>query len=148
MVLITTVLARGVVDLIDRYAVSRADRINLTDQERGTNENREKSYDNVQDEKYETTKSDETEGTPESRPSDASAEESRLVDENSVADLETKVKALRAEATQLTSSDTFVQYARVTREANRLEKRVKELKGTSIKRRLYVGFSGFDKLTN
>lgn len=52
-----------------------------------------------------------------------------VVDENDVASLERRIKSLRTQAQQLTSADTFVQYARVTREANKLEKRLKELKG-------------------
>lgn len=51
------------------------------------------------------------------------------VDENDVASLERRIKSLRTQAQQLTSADTFVQYARVTRQANKLEKRLKELKG-------------------
>lgn len=57
------------------------------------------------------------------------ASNSDAVDENDVASLERRIKLLRTQAQQLTSADTFVQYARVTRQANKLEKRLRELKG-------------------
>lgn len=49
--------------------------------------------------------------------------------EGSVRALEIRLKELRAQAKQLNSPDTFVQYARVSREANKVEKELLEKKG-------------------
>lgn len=68
---------------------------------------------------------DDAAGKPSVPTSDLSA-----YDENSVPALEARLKELRAEAAQLTSADTFVQYAQVTRQANKVEKKLRELKGT------------------
>lgn len=53
------------------------------------------------------------------------------LEEGSIAALEAKLKSLRTEAKLLTSPDSFVQYAKVSREANKVEKVLKQKKGTS-----------------
>lgn len=50
-------------------------------------------------------------------------------DEDTVEAVRARIKTLRAEAGQLTSADTFVQYARVTRRVTKLEKRLRKLEG-------------------
>jgi hypothetical protein len=52
--------------------------------------------------------------------------------EATLPELQQRLALLRAEARSLNSPDTFVQYARVTREATMIEARVESLKGTSI----------------
>lgn len=49
--------------------------------------------------------------------------------EGSIPALEKKLKELRAEAKRVNSPDTFVQYARLSREANKVEKELMEKKG-------------------
>ena len=49
--------------------------------------------------------------------------------EGSISALEKKLKHLRAEAKRVNAPDTFVQYARLTREANKVEKELTEKKG-------------------
>lgn len=50
--------------------------------------------------------------------------------EGSIEFLEARLKQLRNQAKRLNAPDTLVQYARVTREANRVEKELNEKKGT------------------
>ena len=71
----------------------------------------------------------ETPNACQSRNSDegSSAEES----ESPIKALEKKLKDLRESAKELTSPDDFVKYARVNREANKVEKELKEKKGKS-----------------
>lgn len=56
----------------------------------------------------------------------AKREQEEEVDANSAEGLKRRIKQLRAEAAKLTSADTFLEYARKTREATRLEKRLRE----------------------
>ncbi|CDF32770.1 unnamed protein product [Chondrus crispus] len=58
-------------------------------------------------------------------PQEADAEQ---FPEGSIPALEKKVKHLRAEAKRVNAPDTFVQYARLTREANKVEKELTEKK--------------------
>lgn len=51
-------------------------------------------------------------------------------EEGSIEFLEMRLKELRNQAKRLNAPDTLVQYARVTREANKVEKDVNEKKGT------------------
>lgn len=59
----------------------------------------------------------------------STVDESSPCDEDDASSVEAKLCELRALAQTLTSSDDLVRYARVTRRANRLEKRLKELRG-------------------
>lgn len=54
------------------------------------------------------------------------SEQANEVDDNSAEGLKMRIKQLRAEAAKLTSADTFMEYARKTREATRLEKQLRE----------------------
>lgn len=54
------------------------------------------------------------------------SEQANEVADNSAEGLKRRIKQLRAEAAKLTSADTFVEYARKTREATRLEKQLRE----------------------
>lgn len=53
----------------------------------------------------------------------------RRLPEDNIEALEARLSQLRAQAKDLSSPDTFVQYARVSREANRVEKELLEKKG-------------------
>lgn len=53
-------------------------------------------------------------------------------EEGSIPALRKKLKELQLQAKQLNSPDTFVQYAKVTREANKVEKELLEKEGTFV----------------
>lgn len=58
-----------------------------------------------------------------------SRESGTVPEEGSIQALELKLEQLRERAKELTSPDSFVQYARVNREANKVEKEIKQKKG-------------------
>lgn len=67
-------------------------------------------------------------------------------DDNSAEGLKRRIKQLRAEAAKLTSADTFLEYARKTREATRLEKRLRDEYGESDGELLLGGGMDVDKM--
>lgn len=65
--------------------------------------------------------------TPDQESSETS--ETEELPEGSIPALEKKLQGLRADAKRANSPDTFVQYARLSREANKVEKELMEKKG-------------------
>jgi hypothetical protein len=88
--------------------------------------------------------SDSTENSQSSEPQapgpSARIQPSNLRDER-LAELKRHLAQLRAQARSLNSPDTFVQYARVTREATMLETQIESLEGRRVCSRPY-GFPG------
>lgn len=127
VVLISTVLAHITIGVIDKYSLQESNHTEVMRRKRKRSDDETQEYSENKEEIVPCSESKDRDGSEEEEKARMRHEK---VDEDSIPSLEARVKALRVEASQLTSADTFVQYARVTREANRLEKRLTELKGT------------------
>lgn len=138
-ILVSTIAARVTINILDRLLEKSSAKKRNTEQNQSRQVNERPSIivsrqeespseeTNEQHSEHENNKNAPLNGDGECNSTDFT--NSSVVDETNVESLEEKVKELRAQATQLTSADTFVQYARVTREANRLEKLLKDVKG-------------------
>lgn len=115
VVLLGSALSNIAVLLIERYAKRPPRPENVPEAQRGSTAEGTRSAEHAEG------KNDHSEGQQSS--------EMEECPEGSIPALEKKLKELRTEAKRVNSPDTFVQYARLSREANKVEKELVEKKG-------------------